>query len=175
MYSLVTKLAYSKRLYSNCNRRRYNRWRLNKWHPLPSYAEVRLPWQGGGTDVTARDEMMVMLSKSWENLTIDNERTFKSLFVTNAFDGSEDHLVSDKLYQLIGPQMLQFRETLMKPKAPKTLQQLLRQLIQQKGIHRNWHRRNRVVRLRGWRNSRTGKWRNFWWRRSRRERCGIYF
>ena len=63
--------------------------------------------------------MMVMLSKSWENLTIDNEKAFKSLFLTDAFDGSEDHVVSDKLFRLIGPQMVQFRENLVKSKVPK--------------------------------------------------------
>ena len=50
----------------------------------------------------SRDEMMRMLLKSWELLDVDTEREFKSLFVTNALDGSEDYLVSDKLYALVG-------------------------------------------------------------------------
>ena len=50
----------------------------------------------------SRDEMMRMLLKAWELLDVDTERKFKSLFVTNALDGSEDYLVSDKLYVLVG-------------------------------------------------------------------------
>ena len=40
-----------------------------------------------------RDEMMRMLLKAWELLDVDTERGFKSLFVTNALDRSEDYLV----------------------------------------------------------------------------------
>ena len=60
----------------------------------------------------SRDEMMRMLLKAWELLDVDTEREFKSLFVTNAFDGSED-LVSDKFYALLGNEMVKFRTELM--------------------------------------------------------------
>ena len=82
----------------------------------------------------SRDEMMLMMSRSWESMVIDEERAFKTLFVTNAFDGSEDYLVSDKLFQLVGPQLVEFREKLKKSKSPKSFQALLRQIIPPKGI-----------------------------------------
>ena len=70
-------------------------------------------------------------------MVIEEERAFKTLFVTNAFDGSEDYLVSDKLFQLVVPQLLEFREKLMKKsKSPKSFQELLRQIIPPKGIRR---------------------------------------
>ena len=58
----------------------------------------------------SRNEMMQMLLQSWEQLEIDVERDFKSLFVTNPLDGSEDYLVSDKLYSLVGDEMAEFRK-----------------------------------------------------------------
>ena len=42
----------------------------------------------------SRDEMMRMLYKSQVSLEIDCAKEFKSLWVTNALDGSEDYLVS---------------------------------------------------------------------------------
>ena len=36
------------------------------------------------------DEMMRLLLKAWELRDVDTEREFKSLFVANAYDGSED-------------------------------------------------------------------------------------
>ena len=57
----------------------------------------------------SRNEMMFMLLQAWETLEVDSRREFKSLFVTNASDGSEDYLVSDKLFALIGDEMVDFR------------------------------------------------------------------
>ena len=59
---------------------------------------------------------------------------FKNLFVTNALDGSEDYLVWERLNVLIGPQMRKFREELMKQKAPKSLNELLKTITPPKGI-----------------------------------------
>ena len=47
------------------------------------------------------NEMMCMVLEAWETLEIDTQREFKSLFMTNALDGSEDYLVLDKLFTLI--------------------------------------------------------------------------
>ena len=74
-----------------------------------------------------------MLLASWEKLQIDTEKEFKSLFVTDALVGSEDYLVSDKLYALIGEEMLNFRKYLM---FIKTLKEVVRKLIPPKGINR---------------------------------------
>ena len=43
-----------------------------------------------------------MLCKAMANVTLDKVKAFKSLFLTNALDGSEDHLVSDRIFRLIG-------------------------------------------------------------------------
>ena len=47
-----------------------------------------------------------MLLQSWELLQVETQREFKSLFVINALDGSEDYIVSHKLYDLIGDKMM---------------------------------------------------------------------
>ena len=58
----------------------------------------------------SRNEMMSMLLQARETLEIDTKIEFKSLFVTNALDGSEDYLlVSYKLFALIGDEMVDFR------------------------------------------------------------------
>ena len=60
-----------------------------------------------------------MLLKAWKTLKIDTKRKFKPLFVTNALDGSEDYLVSDKLFALIGDEMVDFRKELMSQNSVK--------------------------------------------------------
>ena len=62
-----------------------------------------------------------MLLASWEKLQIDTEKEFKSFFVPYTFDGSEAYLVSNKLYALIGEEMLKFRKDLLlsKPRRKK--------------------------------------------------------
>ena len=57
--------------------------------------------------------MMYMLIRSWEMLCIDAEREFISLFETSALNGSEDHLMSDKLHALIGDEIVKYRKELM--------------------------------------------------------------
>ena len=52
-----------------------------------------------------RDKTLSMLANAWSLFTMDSTATFKSLFNTNALDGSEDHLVPKKL---IGTDMLSF-------------------------------------------------------------------
>ena len=61
----------------------------------------------------SRNEMMFMLLHAWETLEIDSKREFKSFFVTNALDESEDYFVSDKLFALVGVEMVDFRNQLM--------------------------------------------------------------
>ena len=51
-----------------------------------------------------------MLLQAWETLEIDTKTEFKSLFMINALDESEDYLVSDKLFALIGDEMVDFRK-----------------------------------------------------------------
>ena len=84
----------------------------------------------------SRDEIMRMLLKAWELLDVDTEREFKSLFVTNALDGSEDDLVSDILYALVGTEMVKFRTELMTSRPAKTLKEVIRRLIPPKGVKR---------------------------------------
>ena len=49
-----------------------------------------------------RNEMMTMLVSAWNKVEVDTKAAFKSLFVTSALDGTEDYLVSDRLFHLIG-------------------------------------------------------------------------
>ncbi len=46
--------------------------------------------------------MMPMLVDSWDAFDIRSVDALKSLFICNTLDGSEDLIVSDKLYELVG-------------------------------------------------------------------------
>ena len=54
-----------------------------------------------------------------------------------ALDGSEDYFVSDKLFALIGDEMVHFRKDLMSQNSVKTLIEVIRNLIPPKGIKQN--------------------------------------
>ena len=51
-------------------------------------------------------------------------------------DTSEDYLVSDKLYALVGNEMIKFRTELMTSRSEKTLKEVIRKLIPPKGVKR---------------------------------------
>ena len=75
-----------------------------------------------------------MLMSSWDAITTDLSQVFKKLFVTNKLDGSEDYLVSDKLFSLIGNEMKDFRNSLLKSDVPNNPKTIVKQLIPPKGI-----------------------------------------
>ena len=80
----------------------------------------------------SRDNMIKMLMSSWDAITTDFSQVFKKL--ANKLDGSEDYLVSDKLFSLIGNEMKDFRDSLLK----YNLKTIVKQLIPPKGIKRNF-------------------------------------
>eukprot|EP00794_Sanderia_malayensis_P013649 gene13649-15078_t len=82
----------------------------------------------------SRDEMMSMLNESFSALDIDFCTRFKSLWVTNALDGSEDHMVSDKLFRLVGEDLVKYRNQLLKK--PSGLKEMIANIIPPKGIKR---------------------------------------
>ena len=51
-------------------------------------------------------------------------------------DGLEDCLVSDKLFALIGDEVVDFRNKLMSQKSVKTLKEVIRNLTPPKGVKR---------------------------------------
>ena len=65
-----------------------------------------------------RDQMMQMFQESWNETctNVNNKFVFKTNMITLALDGSEDHLASRKLMDLIGKEMLEFRENLLSSK-----------------------------------------------------------
>ena len=58
---------------------------------------------------------------------------FKQLFITNKLDGSED-LVRDTLFDLIGSDMVEFREKSMEPRTPDTIRAVIKNIILPKGM-----------------------------------------
>ena len=76
----------------------------------------------------SRDDMTKMIATAWNKLNVDHTRAFKTLFVINSLDGSEDYLESDRLFQLIGDSMVSFREKLIESEIPTSLPAVVRKL-----------------------------------------------
>ena len=83
-----------------------------------------------------RSEMMSLLVESEKAIALDSNVAFKSVWVTNSLDGSEDYLVSDKIFGLAGDSMRQFGNEMTAKPPPKTVQEVIRSLIPPKGIKR---------------------------------------
>ena len=82
----------------------------------------------------SRDDMMRILSESFEAVEIDVVTHFKSLWVTNALDGSKDYLVSERIMMLIGEKLKVFRKQLNKSENPKNFKDLLKLITPPKGV-----------------------------------------
>ena len=65
---------------------------------------------------------MEMFHKAWEKTfpNVYNEQIFESKMVASAFHGSEEHLASKKLMNIVCNEMFNFREELLKSKARET-------------------------------------------------------
>ena len=70
------------------------------------------------------------------NEGLDFSKAFKSVFVTNKLDGSEDLLIDDKLRTLVYEDMVKFRTELLATPPPKTLEELLKTITPPKGVKR---------------------------------------
>ena len=84
-----------------------------------------------------REDMVKMLLSAWREVPNNFADVFKKLFVTSALNGSEDHLVSDKLFALIGSEMQKFRKELTESPLPANLLAVIKNIIPPKGIRRN--------------------------------------
>ena len=76
--------------------------------------------------------MMELFHNAWEKICsdVDNGQTFKSNMMTLALDGSEDHFASKRVMDLVGKEMLVFREQLLKSTAPATVKELHSKITQ---------------------------------------------
>ena len=84
----------------------------------------------------SRDEMMAMLHEAQKkvNESVNTDVSFKHNFLTNAFDGSEDHLVSRNLFTLVGEEMVEYRTNLLSSPVPKDLKDLLKSITPPEGV-----------------------------------------
>ena len=70
--------------------------------------------------------MMSLLVTSEKAITLDTNASIKSVWFSNSLDGSEDYLVSNKLFGLVGDSMKQFRNEMMAKPPPKTVKEVIR-------------------------------------------------
>jgi len=84
----------------------------------------------------SRDEMLEMLHTSWKELTVDPVHAMKVNFLNNAFDGSDDYIVSDKLFSIVREEMLKFRKDLLTSTPPSDIKDLTSTITPPKGVTR---------------------------------------
>ena len=87
----------------------------------------------------SRDEIMALLLDSWTRLQIDAKSALKNNLILNNFNGTEDYLVSDKLFSVIGAEMVEFRKELLNRPAPKTIKDLMLTITPPKGVKMKAH------------------------------------
>ena len=96
----------------------------------------KLPANKRKVPTPKREDMINMAVKASRKVGVSFAEVFKELFVTNKLDGSEDYLVSDKLFALIGNEMKEFRKKLMESPPPDKIQKVIKSIIPPKGIRR---------------------------------------
>ena len=106
-------------------------WKLESAKLLEKLAEDRakIPFP-------TRSEMMSIVTQANDALKIDKASAFKSVWVSNALDRSEDYLVSDRIMRLVGTSMQDFREELKSKPCPTTIKVVIRGIIPPKGVKR---------------------------------------
>ena len=82
----------------------------------------------------SRDEKLRVLFESHVSLEKDYAKEFKSIWVINASHGSQDYLISERVYKLVGTRMIDFRNQLMKTASPKNIKQLLKLITPPNGV-----------------------------------------
>ena len=63
-----------------------------------------------------------------------SEYSVRRTIDSNALDGSEYFMVSDKLFKIVGAEMLEFREALLETIAPTTVEKLMKTITPPKGV-----------------------------------------
>ena len=96
----------------------------------------KLPENSSKIPSPDRSEIINLTIGAWNNITVDCPRAFQQNFVTSTFDGSEDFLVSDTIFSLVGNDMIAFREKLLHEPVPSNLKALVKNLVPPKGIRR---------------------------------------
>ena len=81
-----------------------------------------------------RYKIVDLTLKALGKVTVDYERTFKQDFITNAFNCSKDFLASDRIFRLVGEDLIKFRKKLLSKPPPKSLKDVVKNLIPPKGI-----------------------------------------
>ena len=73
--------------------------------------------------------MINMTVKAAKKIDVNFAEVFIQLYVTNKLDGSKDYLVSNKLFDLNGSDMVEFRKKLMESRTPDTIQAVIKNII----------------------------------------------
>ena len=71
-----------------------------------------------------------------KDVKIDFKSAFKSVWVTKGLDGSEDYLVSDKIFGFVGESLTSFGTEMIAKPPPKTVKERINSMIPPKGIKR---------------------------------------
>ena len=81
-----------------------------------------------------RDKQMELMDKAWEQCEANHKLAFKTNWLTNSFDGSEDHLVSSRIMDLVGEELIAFRTELLESEPAADLKELIASLTPPEGV-----------------------------------------
>ena len=87
----------------------------------------------------SRDEIMMMMTEAYNESSPDHTQAFKSNWISNKLDGTEDMYVSQSLRDLVGEEMLAFRRELLQSEPPSSLREAVEQLTKPEGVRRRDH------------------------------------
>ena len=87
---------------------------------------------------TDRYDLMHLFAQSWSAVrsTLDNVSVFKKNGITIKLDGSEDDLVSRKIWDLVKDEMVPFREALLHSAGTTNMKKLHSMMIPPEGVRR---------------------------------------
>ena len=81
-----------------------------------------------------RSKMMSMFHKAQSEVGLDVSLSLKENFLFNALDGSEDVLVRDKLIELVGEEIIRFREEEMAKQPARLMKDMLATIENPEGV-----------------------------------------
>ena len=119
------------------NDTRYHNPSKKKYRQIEQEAMLEKLRESTAIPVPSRDEMMKWFKEAWDSCDqIDKREAFISNMMLLPFDGSLDHQASRRLWDLVGEEMLAFRDELLASPAPKTFKDLRKQIIPPEGVKR---------------------------------------
>ena len=85
----------------------------------------------------SRNKIMELMTQAWNECDVNQEAAFKENFISNSMDGSEDHLVSQHIMDMVGEEFKAFRAELRASNPANDMRELLSSITNPEGVRRS--------------------------------------